>query len=175
MSVGVCREWVPGPSLIPASLTGKGGAQCSRLSVAVVGGVCTSDTWGHTGPAVRWWKRTHVLVDRTGPATLLRDTCPLGLGGPLAGHPVRRAPGLAQGQRLPAARTPAPDAFFPGLLQEHFQDTHGDRQHLDPSLRCVLPAAAWAGTHSAGFPRLFGGRDRSSHRVRGLPICCLNS
>lgn len=43
-------------------------------------------------------ERTHVLVDRAAPAMLLRGTCPLGLGGPLAGHPVRRAPGLAQGQ-----------------------------------------------------------------------------
>ena len=55
-----------------------------------------------------------------------------GLGGPLEGHPLPRAPGVAEGQRLPLARTQTAHALVPRLLRQHLQNSHRDRQHLDP-------------------------------------------
>ncbi|KAM4615275.1 uncharacterized protein ACJ7VT_010445 isoform 3-T3 [Polymixia lowei] len=63
-----------------------------------------------------------------------------GVGGPVARHSPRRAPRLAERQRLPAPRPQATNAVVPRLLQEHLQNPHGDGEHLDTSARLsVLP------------------------------------
>ena len=58
-----------------------------------------------------------------------------GVGGPVARHTSRRAPRVAEGQRLPASRPQAAHAFVSRLLQEHLQNPHGDGKHLDTPAR----------------------------------------
>lgn len=53
----------------------------------------------------------------------------------MARHPSRRAPGLAERQRLPASRPQTTDAFISRLLQEHLQNPHRDGEHLDTPAR----------------------------------------
>ncbi|PKK22933.1 adiponectin receptor 1 [Columba livia] len=66
--------------------------------------------------------------------------CVQGVGRALARDSLRRASRLAEGQRLPPARTPAAHAVLPRLLQEHLPDTHRDRQHLDALAGfCLVP------------------------------------
>lgn len=56
----------------------------------------------------------------------------------MACHTSRRAPRLAEGQRLPASRPQATNAFFSRLLQEHLQNPHRDGKHLDTSARLFV-------------------------------------